>query len=217
MKGVLLNSNRLAIPEAYDELKTRTFEKIFAEWDMDKPLYERDYAKLLSILSGKSYKVEDVENEEKIWQLVRWVVESQPNFKKEPPSEIKIGEKVLSVPQNIGKLSIGQNIVMHQLLENKAHVEECIGMALAIYLQPLYDGGRFNYESAQRLYEEHIGNMPITQTYTLGFFFLIRVLKNGNQPQPIWRRVLNNQIINSKVMWQSWRRSKTLQGFQISH
>ncbi len=168
---------------SYAELTTRVYENVFAKWNMELPIEERDYVHLFKLLRSEEavlYNFESpVETEEKIWQLVRWFVESSPNYASEPPKVFTLGGKEIEVPKNVGALSAGQNIVLRQMMDKGKYINQFIGMAVAIYLQPLVDGTKFKKSRAVELYEQEIASRPASEIYPLGFFLLNRVNKNG--------------------------------------
>lgn len=207
MVALKLNGKPTDCPTSYDELNTETYQRIFKEWDLQKELHERDFFKLFCILTGSPFTQVDQspENEAAIWELTRWVIEQNYTFT-EAPEYIEIEGKKLSIPENIGSLSIGQNIILKQLLEKSKYLEESISMAMAVYLQPIYHESKFNYQKALEI-ERVIKRMPIKDTYQVGFFLLSRALKDGQKHSSNWHLIQKHLSKKLKRMWPKWLRS----------
>lgn len=204
---------------SYDDpgFKTRLYEKVFADWDMEPPLEDRDFVHLFQILidtPNVKYKADSIEAEEKLWHLTRWVVEQQPGFSKDIPKIFKLDGKEVEIPMKVGQLSIGQNIVLRQLLDKGKYLNQFIGMAIAIYLQPLVDRTKFKKVRALELYAE-IAERPISETYPLGFFLLNHVSKPGQKSLNVWQKILSNPIETLKRMLPIWQESIDLNRMPI--
>lgn len=221
MESVSINKTNVgSIPTSYWEMKARVYESIYRHWNMEPPLEERDYVHLFNLLLDspeKKFKIEDsVEAEEKIWHLVRWVVEETPRFAEHVPKTFYLGGKEVEIPEDVGALSIGQNIVMRQMLDKGKYLNEFISMAVAIYLQPLIDGTKFVKARALKLYEE-VADMPTKDVYPLGFFLLMRANKDGLRPMNSWQIVLMTVTRRLGTMLLNWQGSTDLRGTLISH
>ena len=205
--NTVTGSHTRALPRSYSELTTRVYERIFREWGMEPPIEERDYAHLFTILydePGTIFRAGSVEVEEIMWQKVRWVVEQAPALGDALPKTFVLGGNALEVPEKVGALSFGQNIVLRQLLDKGKYLNEFIGMAIAIYLQPLADGAKFSKARAFKLYETEIAQRPISETFALGFFLLTHVRTGGQQSQSEWLRTLSNLITRLRNRLQRW-------------
>lgn len=184
----ILNGEKVEAPECWDNLSTKQYEDI-VRWEPETPLAERNFLKLLAILTNKDFKLfkDTAENEVTLWNIVGWVTE-QPFPSMEVPKVLQIGEKIIDVPREIVLLSTGQNIHARQEIDKglvltdkeTGKLIDCSSYAIltAIYLQPLYDNAKFNFRSAQALAKK-IEQMPITLIRPIGFFLLSRVLKHG--------------------------------------
>lgn len=198
---VHLNGNRHEIADCYENLKTRHYQRIISEWDQDKEITERNFFKLFCILADVNFKEfhATAENELTIWNAVKWMIEQPFNFSKEVPKYLKIGGKIVDVPERIELLSIGQNIHLRSEIEKLPCIEAGISMAAAIFLQPEYDSYyesinkavgadfvktevkrlvKFDFEKALKL-KALIDEMPAYLIYPIGFFLLQSALPTG--------------------------------------
>jgi hypothetical protein len=56
--------------------------------------------------------------------------------------------------------------------------DELISLTVAIYMQPIIDGGDFDPDKAMILHEKVL-DLPITDTYPVGFFFAKSLMNYG--------------------------------------
>lgn len=193
-----LSELRARCPKGWGEVTLGTFQRIFSEWDVDKEPHERDYAKLLSILCGVKIDKIRPEHEEAVYQLTRWVNEEPVAFEKK---DAVIDGKVLKVDR-VEDLSIGQNILVKQVLDKAKYMEECLSMACAIYLQGKIE--KFNYEKAKEL-DKVLQDRPLSEFYGLGFFLLNRALKRGGLSPKRWSLIKISPISLLRRMFQPLR------------
>lgn len=208
MISLKINGTKVECPGCYEELTTGTFQRVFREWDMENPLAKRDSFKLFSILTGTSFAgmQPSVENEATIWNAVGWFVTEPFRFSAQLPKVLQIGDKIISVPRKVAVLSYGQNVMLRQAIDKSKFMEENISIAVAICLQPLYDGGKFDYDRALEI-EKLILDMPIYLTHPVGFFLLQTVEKDGRKHQRGLQRRKVSLKQTLKRMWPSWLRS----------
>jgi hypothetical protein len=188
---------------SYEEMKVRHFLKIL-KWDRDKDIADRDYFKLLCILTDTEYTAVErsVDNDSTIINAVGWIITQQFKFSETPPKAIEIRGKKIDIPEDISELSIGQSIHLRRdYIEKSEMLEENIAIATAIYLQPLVDGGKFNLKKAIVLSKE-IEDMPVNLIYPIGFFLLKRALNFGQMPVNL---SLLERISQSKRLRRMWR------------
>lgn len=162
------------IAESWEQLSTDAYQRIIQEWD------RKDLIKLFSILSGIEYGAIASSNSEELEEhlivATSFVFEEKPKFKDLPmPATIRIRDTVIIIPTELGRLPIAQNIHVRQRLAQVyaklGSYDELISFAVAIYLQPLVDGGDFDFKKALEL-EDLVKKLPIVTTYSLGFFLL---------------------------------------------
>lgn len=215
MVSVILNGKSYQCATCKEELTIGQYQRILKEWHSSDPdILKRDNLNLFCILTKTDFKqlVITPENEQAIFECISWVLTEPFNYSKDLPKALQIGDQTLLIPNRIGGLSIGQNILLKQILDSCQYLEEGISMAVAIYLQPEYDTQerisalndhnprKFDYAKAKEL-EQVVSNMTATVVYPIGFFLLSRVLTGGQKSQGIWPRI--QKILNLS-------RSKTL-------
>lgn len=211
MVKVILNGKPFECATCKEELTTGQYQRILKEWDINQPdLAKRDYLKLFSILTKSTFSAANmtVEMEQAIWECVSWVVSEPFAYSKELPTVLDIGGKTLTIPKKIGGCSIGQNVILKQVLDSCTYMEEGLSLATAIYLQPQWSGGKFDYAKAKEL-DEIIKEMPCALIYPVGFFLLNRALHGGKKSQRIWRQIQNSLSLSLKRMLPSWLKSKS--------
>ena len=229
MKKIYTRSTRgkekVLIPEYWGEVTTRQYQKMHSDWDAN------DLVKLFSILTGIEYKTlfekRDTELEYALIEATRFIYDTEPAFKKaKPPPFITIHKRKVRIPKKLGQLSIGQNIIIRQRMDGAKTFEELISIACAVYLQPFYDteavgvtkkigkhfektveiqDGKFNYEKALAL-EEKILELPISETYPIGFFLL--------RPQMSYGRNIIKRLRRTITLL--WRRYTTKGSLSVS-
>jgi len=204
---VRINDEKINCPERWEQLTTDQYQKIVG-WDTDKELTDRDYFKLFNILSKREYPsfVDTPENQFTLLGIVEWVL-YQPFPYLELHETIEIRDRTIAVPREIKLLSIGQNIHARQEIDKAVVLRNretgklidcsCYSILVAIYLQPLVDGGDFDFKKAQVL-EREIASMPIVEVRAIGFFLLNHVLMRGQSSIPTWRKILTNLIRKEK-------------------
>jgi len=182
---------RKKFPDCYEALTLEQYQRLFTHWDLDKEVHERDYFKLITILAG--FKIEDrtPEKEEAVYQLTRWINEQPFPYSKEVPKFVVIDNRSIEIPKELGGLSVGQNIMLRQLVDKSKYLEECFSMAIAIYLQPLFDKAPFSYSRAKE-FERVIRGMKAKDMYGLGFFLSSRVMRSGWKPSKSLSRTLTS-------------------------
>jgi hypothetical protein len=161
------------IPQSWSEVTVDQYQKIVQTTDL---------ITVFSILCDKDYKTlsnrVNPDLERILFDCVRFV--SEQAFKaSKAPKVLTIDGKELIVPKRIGGLSIGQSIHVRQKLEGCKVYEEVISLAVACYLQPLYDRSEFDLDKALEL-EQVILKMPITEIYPIGFFLLKPLTRTGS-------------------------------------
>ena len=203
MRQVFINTDKgrreVFIPERWEEVTTAQYIKLSSEWD------GKDLIRLFSILTGIPYRVifdsHDYALEQNLIYATAFIFEEKIDFKSLPvPETFHVKGKEVKVPKDIKGLSIGQNIHIISELQNAQVYDQLIALAIAIYLEPLYTGQDFNYEHAKEL-EQDILLMPITKTYSLGFFLLKPVMRSGRSSMmPLNRiRILLQNIFMRSV------------------
>jgi hypothetical protein len=203
MTAVKLNGKQYHIPSCWEEVTTGQYIQIISKWDPEKDIADRDYFKLLRILTDGSFSGMDntVENQVTLTSLLGWVVVQPFEFTKELPAVLQIGGKNIPIPEHPRDLSIGQNIHLRRdYIDKSKYLEENIAIATAIYLQPVIDNSLFKMSRAQKIAKE-IEQMPINLIYPIGFFLLNNALKFGQKPEKTWPRIQSNLKKTLRQMW----------------
>ena len=198
LKVTLRTSKRtlhLSGPTSWAEVSTALFQKMASSWD------GRDIVQLFCILFGCQdaydlvFNCADEEVELAVAKGTMFVLAGGSDLYEMQTPEFFLDKPV---PKNIGRLTIGQAIYLRNLVEGKRS-EECIAVAISVYMQPIIDGGEPNAEKMKEL-ETKVLAMPITRTFPLGFFLLRRTQSSGNWLKSVWFR-LKLTGIRSTISW----------------
>ncbi len=241
---VKLNGTKYTYPVCFEELTIGMLERIVSDWDFTKPVAERNYFKLFCIFTGTEYQDFHAtdENEVTIYNCIKWFVEHthidpflQNVWPNEQPKVLKIGGKIIDVPQKLAALSIGANIHARQEADksitvydqNKKAIEySCYSIVAAIYLQPFIDANRetnvggmmlkgvFDFTRAKEIAKE-ISEMPAYLIRPIGFFLLANVLRYGQKPERHWLKTLTSPIESLMKKSQSLPKSKDSTGLAM--
>jgi len=190
MTSVLFNGKKHLVPSCWEEVTVKQYVSILKDWEPELDIADRDYFKLLNILTDNKYHYDrSVENEVTLISLIGWVIFQPAEFREASiPLVLNYKGKLVDVPREIKDLSIGQNIHLRREIDKTRIIEENIAIATAIFLQPKIDEGKFDLTRAKEVSKE-IEQMPITLIFPIGFFLLSHVLMPGRNSVPIWKRV----------------------------
>jgi hypothetical protein len=218
MERVRLNEIWYTHPTTPKEFTLGNLEDVFTLWqdDLEKDPTERNYLKFLYIIAGAPWpeggKPADKESEMKIWLALKDIIGHLWAYSKEVPKQLVIDNVTIDVEQSIRPFAIGPNIRVRQSTERTKYVEQSLSLALALYLQPAYDGvSEFNYKSAMIL-REKIKAMPAWEVYGAGFFIVRRASKSGTSFLQGLRQILTSQRRKLKSMLLNWQTPEGLQG-----
>lgn len=145
------------------------------------------------------------------------------------PSKINIDKYVVVVPKDIEFETYGQKISLqiHIKMSQKEEltVVEIIPFCLAIYLQPVLEGRKYDEDRARRLIPK-ILEMNFVDAYSVGSFFLdnlTRLLKGKTSKSPVKRtgtrllRILRNfnlsRFMGRSTVWQGGTSSNMTRSF----
>jgi len=212
-----LGSAKYQAPASWKEVTVKQYARIKRDWEPDKDVADRDYFKLLKILinDNSATRLEkNIDNDLTLMSILGWVITEEERFARELPLWLKIGRQTVLVPRDPKELSIGQNIHLRREIEKAKVMEECIGSAVAIYMQPIIDGKKFNFARAMELKAE-IDEMPAYLIYPIGFFLLRRVSRYGMRPVPRWHLAIINLTRRLALMSPGWLRSIVLRVLTI--
>lgn len=198
MVTLIVNSKKVKCPVGWHETTVDLAQQIARDWDA------KDKIKLFNILTGTEYaKVKaDTNLGSVFWNTIQFVYFPSPVINATMPKAIAFDRgKIVQIPKNVGKQSIGQLIAVRKRMEEvQTRIEsemkdesfskfcfkpgfmfdEMLSYACAVYLQPLWSGNEFDDGEAENL-EAIIKRMYITDIYPLGFFLLTQQLNFGRK------------------------------------
>lgn len=209
MTTVRLNGKKYSIPSCWAEVNVAQYIRIIREWDQDKDIADRDYFKLLNILAGTDYAgyQDTIDNTLNLVTILGWVVTEPFKFDEKLPSVIKVGDKMIDIPQDPRELSIGQNIHLRRdYIEKTKFIEENIAIATAIYLQPSIDNSLFKITRAEELARQ-IDKMSVAVIYPIGFFLLKRAQRFGQKPEKSLPLIKINLATTLSNLLRGWLKS----------
>jgi len=192
----------IKIPDTWETLPTSAYIQLAKEWD------GKDMVKAFSCLTGIPFQTmfdtKDPELEAQLMLATSFLFSQPQDFKSAKVPEYfefddwKIKTKDLS-------LSIGQSIQVRQKLDTCKSYDEAIAFAIATVIQPKIDG-EVNSDRAEQL-EGQILEMPITKTYTVGFFLLKPLMKAGRNTILKWSLLrIMFPLTKRGKMWRNWLR-----------
>jgi len=200
-----VTGERIDVPDSWESCSTEVFQRIIGQWEPEKEIRERSRLGLFNLMVGMELTGEedDQDLEMAIWECTRFVYEETLDFTQLPlPKSLKVGGKVIDIPKDLGRLRIGQNIHVRQELQAVRDPNEAMSIVTAIYLQPIHDGGNFDFHRAKEL-EKEILRMPITQIYPIGFFFLTKLRNYGKGFLHDLRRMIRMRMQNVQLLLNS--------------
>lgn len=177
------------IASSYAELKVSQFLKL------NNRKNDSDLCEILSIISDKDYKfwndcdVTEVSLEH-LLAAIAWANTSPDFAALEVPKEINIGDKLISIPEDLSIKTLGQQLAFIQMV--LPHVQQRVNetgrvsfgdelpVALAIYLQPEITGGKFNGDTLKETIKQ-CEDCLVMEALPVANFFLSKFLnlKNG--------------------------------------
>lgn len=204
-----LDGKKVKCPSCYEELTTGQYQRIIAEWEPEKDIADRDFYKVFGILTGANVDAiaRTNENQVSIENAVGWLATQPFKFSVAPPAFVRVSGKIIDIPKSMGDVGIGQMIHLRRRMEEAKFVDECISFAVAVAVQPIFDGKHFNITRAKEL-EKEILKMPIYLTHPVGFFLLQKAASFGKKRTNVLRRILNSLSRILKRMWQRWLKSE---------
>lgn len=182
-------------PTTYFDVKTKTFIKLVEGWNLNKfEVTPESLIKVFGVATDHDWMdyalTTDNRIESAMLKCVRFILEQVEDLNFLPiPKYFAIDGKTFELPKNLGKLTLGQNLHIRMVIEDK-DIRSKIAFATAVYMQPIIDGMPFNTDRV-KYYEQLMLEMPVTDIYPVGFFFL-RPLENfGKEPMLSWRQILS--------------------------
>lgn len=208
-----VNGERKESPVGWEEATVGMYQRLMGE------IKEGDNAiKIFSILTGTEFTAlweqDSEELELAIYQATAFVFNSPQEFKQAPrPKTFFLGGKSVLIPEKLSRLTIGQNFLMRQAIAKAAKegkpLETLLSLALAIYLQPIVDAGKFDFDRAKEL-EVDILAMNIFDVYPTAFFLLMRLQNSGKSGVSFLlkqhlRKVRNALTLPRQLAWNAFK------------
>lgn len=195
----LKDSNDLTIkvPESWTETSTALFQRYVKEWDTV------DRIKLFCIQTGYDEALVRKSTSENLQEIVDrctdYVFYNHIDFSRLPvPKVVIIGNKTVLVPTKIEEMTIEQNMVLKNAMSGCTDLRELISLAVAVYLQPIYDGSDFDHDSYKTL-QTYVDQCSIVDTYPIGFFLLSRLKRRGKNGFLSWRQAIHRLTLNANT------------------
>ncbi len=169
------------IANTLKDLTTHKYERIITDWSSDGT--PESVIELFAILTDRDYKDYvssfDAKLEKAVLESTKFIYDGE--LKK--LAELTMPTKLLNVviPTRLGELTLGQNLHIRKKLIGMKDIRSAISFSIAVYLQPLLDQGQFD-DKRISYYEELLKQLPITETYAVGFFLSSRVENSGIMP-----------------------------------
>jgi len=214
----LTSGEKIKVPNSWASCSAEIFQKIIGQWEPEKDIKDRSVLKLFNIMIGMDINPEedDLDLEAAIWECTRFVYLEPMDFTKLPvPNKIKLLDKIIEFPKDLGRLKIGQNIHVRQELQNVKDPNEALSIVVAIYLQPMLDKVKYGLKESlfdfhrAKEYEKEILQLPITEVYPIGFFFLRQLRNYGKGLIPSLNRMIRRKMQNVLLLL-NWRKVRDL-------
>lgn len=214
MVSIQINGTKTLLPASPTELTFSQYKRLIENVGYDKAVEERDWLAAFNILAGTSFKeITSLEDHTKLYGLIEWAIEGfQYTLSKEP---FKWNGAPMELPTT-NSLSIGQAITAKQAITKYKYLESSAAAIIAIYIQPLVDGGAYSLARAREI-EKQIEEMPAQIVWTYGFFLHRKLIASGLLSSntnsavkinlKIWLRLmlLNLQVLGSLLYSLTWR------------
>jgi len=191
------NDLTIKVPETWRETTTELFQRYVKEWD------KVDRVKLFCIQTGydetlvrnaKSENLQDI-----IDRCTDYVWFNPIDFDTLPvPKVVIIGNRTILIPTKIEEMTIEQNMILKNAMAACTDLRELISLAVAVYIQPLYDQAEFDHDSYKTL-QTYVEQCPITDTYPIGFFLLKRLRQRGKDGFLSWRQAIHRLTLNANT------------------
>jgi hypothetical protein len=195
MLQINVNDTSKMCPTFWEDVKTGTYQKLKATKDLDllkgfSVLIDTDLIELEQSTS------EDLEVA--LYQCASFIFTQEEYFRKsDVPKSIKLKGVNLILPRKLENMTLEQTLFMRTKMSKEGGVlEEFISTACAVYLQPLVTKTPFNVEEAMALKAE-IDELPIEQTFPVGFFFLNRLNNYGKNGMLLLIRLQLTKLMRS--------------------
>lgn len=174
---VEINDTKKVCPICWEETTTEEYQGVKAVRELD---LLTAFCGLNSLPFAEVAETSSDEIDSVLYQCASFVFNQEEYFRDlKPPTHYKLGGKTVMVPTKLGSLTIMQNLIIRQAMSKpNTCLEQLISIAVAVFLQPLVDEGKFSYDRAKEL-EKEVLKMPIEKTFPVGFFYLSKLNNFG--------------------------------------
>jgi hypothetical protein len=198
-RALIVNGEPKDCSICWEETKTKHFQTL-----MDAP--HLDELKAFAILLDTEFDELAQDRSEmltgELYPCVAYVFNQPQEFRDAKHDRfITLRGKRIELPAKLEALTVEQNMYLFRCLyQDKRPLETLISTAIAVYLQPLVMGGKFNFDEAMKLKAE-IEEMPIGATFPIGFFYLSKLNNYGTSGLLYWfRRKLISLLLKIKFL-----------------
>ena len=202
---LIVNNERVKVPICWEEVSTSMYQRIVQA----EPTPLGLFCALINMEFDSIKKTASDQIEESIYRSTSFLLEDTPYFfKEEFPQYIIYKNKTYKLPKKLGALTLEQNMHVRNRMKEGIVMESLISFVIAVYMQPIIDKSEFDFERAQEL-EKEIEQMPIDQTYRVGFFYLSKLANYGRNGLLFYSlRKMISKLLSRKLlrlpMFRSW-------------
>lgn len=184
MIAATINGKKVAFPASWAEVTVDQFFKI-RSIDPGKE-QAQVICEVLDILTGIPastwYDMEANQvSTDTILGLIEFIKEPIQWEGLEVPKEVVLNGKTCKVPKDLELKTYGQAVLFESkvlpVVLDKGELTDVLKTALAIYLQPIYTGEKFDGEKLEEM-EEVVGALPIYTAFPVANFFFRKYLRS---------------------------------------
>lgn len=194
------------LPTSYDEITVGQFEMIRAIKPEDKE------SRLISIVTGISESIIeewDIEQADEIIEVLSFLSDKIDIAMYPIPDEIEINGKSINPKVNVRVASIDQRWSFErrlwpELVKNHGVIDANLSVALAIYLQPLITGEKFNDDSLDPTIEM-VKKLPVLKAYPIAYFFTNACVRSLNKRKKCLENRLSQMLKEQQALKESLR------------
>jgi hypothetical protein len=179
-----INGKKVAFPASWAEVTVNQFfniRSIDPKKEQAQVIFE-----VLDILTGIPastwYDMEANQvSTDTILGLIEFIKEPIEWEGLEVPKEVVLNGKTCKVPKDLELKTYGQAVLFESkilpVVLDKGELTDVLKTALAIYLQPIYTGEKFDGEKLEEM-EEVVGALPIYTAFPVANFFFRKYLRS---------------------------------------
>lgn len=184
MKQTEINGKNFLFPESWHEITVAQLIALRA-MEQNAPL-AKQICEALAILSGTKANEwfdmdADTDTHDTIFDLLAWTKQEIDWQKLPVPKVLTIGDRAIDIPQDLTLKTYGQVTVFESLVfptvEKTGDLTDAIPVALAIYLQPLITGSKFDADKLGDTIAD-INKLRACEAFPVANFFLKKYLQS---------------------------------------